>query len=192
MSKKKQLFNKYIYVIVFLIILVCIFLFINRQKKESLTVTKTTESGTVTNGFFTAITPTIIESDDNLSTFIHPINHFSFKYPRTWQLILEKHNFSEDWYEVLLKNDENTFRIYFSRNGRDYPAYREVIEYKNLGGKNIKWVTLYNKSNKAVEAFTQFTNNDLGNNLIGLYIYLPEENQEEFIKQVEDVIASLK
>ena len=191
MFKKKKLFNNLFYIIVFLVILVCIFILINRQK-ESLTDTKTAESGTITNGFFTEITPTIIVSDDNLSTFIHPIKHFSFKYPRTWQLILEKHNFSEDWYEVLLKNDKNTFRIYFSRNGRDYPAYREVIEYKNLGGKNIKWVTLYNKSNNAVEAFTQFTNNDFGNNLIGLYIYLPEDNQEEFIKQVEDIIASLK
>lgn len=203
MKKKIQYhkrLNVKLIIAIFLLLVFFILLLLQKNtaspKGEKL-ITSNAQSST--NDFFTKITPTIISVNDKKSRFVHPNNDFSFEYPSNWQLTIEKHNYSEDWYEVLLSNydpetsdyDSTKFRIHFSVNGRDYPNYREEIVYKTLGQRNIKWITLFDED-KAVEAFTQFPNNDFGDKLIGLYIYLPEQNQEQFIKQVEEIIASLE
>lgn len=149
----------------------------------------------VNDGSTSLVTPMItIGSNTSKSMFIHPQGEFTFEYPTGWYLELMKRNVSDPWYEVYLADQEKNpnFRINFITGGRDYPHYREETEYKMLGGKQIKWTTLYDSNNQAVEAFTGFPNNDFGDKLTGLYIYLPKDSQEEFISQVEDIIASLK
>ncbi len=192
MLKNKKIKHKWYFLVgIGGVIMITIWLYF-LTKQISPTQEKIAQSEEIIPGSTSLITPTILTNKNN-NKFIHPQNHFSFEYPKEWHLELTRRNVSQPFYQVILTNkiNEKKFIIYFSSSGRDYPAYREVIEYKNLGEKNIKWVTLYNQD-KAVEAFTQFTDNEFGNNLIGLYIYLPEENQEEFIKQVEDIIASLE
>lgn len=192
MLKKKKTSRQFfvILAVIATIILVLIFLLIipPQQKKVEQVNQEIVEYGSTS-----YITPTIYPTDNTNMIFIHPQKHFSFEYPKEWQLELTQRNVREPFYQVFLTDNlkEKNFRIHFSTNGRDYPDYQEAVDYKNLGGRDVKWVTLYN-NDTAVEVFTQFPNNDFGNNLIGLYIYLPQEKQAEFIKQVEEIIASLK
>ncbi len=190
---KSILNSKSLFISIGIITVVTIFLFnLKLSSKYTITNISPTEEPVI-DEFFTKITPTVIPTSNNRNRFIHPQNDFSFEYPAEWKLTLSKHNYSDNWYDVQLSNnDQNKFRIYLAVNGRDYPNYREVTEDKILGNKHVTWTTLYNNDGQAVEAFTGFPDNDFGDKLIGLYIYLPKDNQEIFIKQVEDIIASLK
>lgn len=145
-------------------------------------------------GFFTKITPTIIPSENSKKIFIHPIHNFTFEYPDSWQLIVDKHINSTDWYDVTLTDPEenNEFRINFMHQGRGGPYYEyETNEEKIINGRRINWKIMY-KDNKAFEAVVSFPDEDFGHKLIGLYIYLPKDNQAEFIQKVEELIATLE
>jgi hypothetical protein len=89
-------------------------------------------------------------------------------------------------------NDKQKFKIYFMNGGRGLPKfdYKETRE-KILGEKYTQWNILY-KNNVAFEAYINFPDNDFDNDLTSLYIYLPEDNQEQFIQTVEEIIATLE
>lgn len=196
--KKKQsgfisIFKKQenIIITIAVIILLCIIILsLNSSKTNPVDNEMTDDS--IPYGSEIYITPTIIPSKDDTLVFVHPKNDFTFKYPKSWNVLLTKRNVKGPFYSVVLTNKSDSFNIYFQTGGRDYPHYREVSEKKVLGGKNITWTTLYNNKDEAVEAFTSFPDNDFGDKLLGLYIYLPKENQKEFIKQVEELVASLQ
>lgn len=192
---KKQKSNipfKNIVIVIIVLAFISILLIVLASKQKKVV---NTEQETTTYGQTVYVTPTIIPAEiEGKKIFYHPQNHFSFKYPNEWYIELSKLNVNNPLYYVFLseKKEKPAFRIHFMTGGRDYPNYREEVSYKLLGDKNITWTTLYNNENKAVEAFANFPDNNFDNNLTSIYIYLPENNQEEFIKQVEDIIATIK
>lgn len=184
-------------VFMIVVLITCILFLIivtNSGNKKEITETETPVSNN--DPFQIYVTPTLIPTANNkLMTFIHPQNHFSFEYPSDWKVILTKKEFSDhDQYSVMLTDQSGhyDFKMHFMNQGRGGPYYEyETNEEKIINGRRINLNTVY-KDNKAFESVVSFPDNDFGNNLIGLYIYLPQENQEEFITQVEEIIASLE
>lgn len=190
--------SKIIITVAFSLILLLIFFFIKRYAYTFKINTHKTNTNTFSDNSFGStsyITPTLIPSQNkDTLTFIHPQKHFSFDYPKGWNLIVTRLNVTDPLYDVYLTdyNKNRSFKIDFMTGGRGGPYYEyETNEQKVINGKTINWNVMY-KDGKAFEAVVSFPNNDFGHKLIGLYIYLPEENQTEFIQQVEDIIASLK
>jgi hypothetical protein len=197
MKKKPSKFNSFfqkkaniIIAIAIIILLLIVILSFKSNKTTHVDTGMIDES--VPYGSDIYITPTVMPSENNKLSFVHPNHDFSFEYPKSWNLLLTKRNSKEPLYRVVLTDKNDSFNIYFETGGRDYPHYREITEKKVLSGKNVSWTTLYNSNNEAVEAFTSFPDNNFGDKLLGLYIYLPKDHQKEFVKQVEELIASLK
>ena len=140
------------------------------------------------------ITPTTFPTDNNWNKFKHPLNHFNFEFPSDWKLQVYKHRTGNQWHEVFLtdRDNKNLFRINFMTGGRGSPNYDyEINTEKILGDKLTNWKTMY-KDDKAFEISIGFPNNNFDNKLVGLYIYLPEENQDQFIQTVEKIITTLE
>lgn len=82
--------------------------------------------------------------------------------------------------------------MHFMTGGRGGPNYDyERTKYKILGGKTTQWIIMY-LNNKPFEAVVTFPKNDFDRYFVGLYIYLPPLHQEEFIKTLEAIIASIQ
>ena len=141
------------------------------------------------------ITPTTLPvKNTGWKRFEHPLNHFSFEFPSDWKLQLYKRRSGKDWYEVSLTGIENgdQFKINFMTGGRGSPNYDyETNTVKMLGDILTNWHTMY-KDGKAFEISVGFPNNDFYDKLVGLYIYLPVENQDQFIQKVEKLISTLE
>ncbi len=142
------------------------------------------------------ITPTVFPSSrKGWLTFVNPTGNYSFEYPSDWRVSVSKNIYvKESIYDVRLsyfQNDKN-YIVHFMTGGRGGPNYDyKEIKYKILGGKTTQWTIMY-LDNKPFEAVVTFPKNDFDKYFIGLYIYLPPLHQEEFIKTLEAVIASIQ
>jgi len=144
--------------------------------------------------FYIEVTPTILPSQrSGWKKFIHPQGYYNFEYPVTWNVKLNKDRYGDDWYNVYLNpNENNKAKIHFMAPGRGSPYYEyEKIYYKELNGKTVKWKLMY-LNDEAFEAVASFPNSDFGEELYGLYIVLPHDNQEQFIHTIDEIIISME
>ncbi len=193
-KKKKLMSHQKLIAACIVVIIGIVVMTIYSRSNTTVIDTNVKTEGSQTVSHFTHITPTIIHTTSNKTKFIHPQNNFSFEYPSDWIVNVQKHIKSDDWYDVTLTHakEKDIFRIHFMHQGRGAPYYEyETTEEKFINNRQVIWKTMY-KNDTAFEAVASFPNNDFGHDLIGLYIYLPQENQEEFMKQVEEIIATLE
>lgn len=166
----------------------------NRQDKyyeENLTTNPTPTVSS--NSLYIEVTPTTVASQrPGWKKFIHPNNDFNFEYPQEWTIVLTQRTHDPSWYTVRLKSNISNAGFYFMTGGRGSPYYDyEENSTKIINGRTTNWSLMY-RNNIAFEAVASFPNNDFNNKMIGLYISLPQENQDEFIQIIEDIIATLE
>ena len=142
------------------------------------------------------ITPTVFPtSREGWLTFVNPTGNYRFEYPSDWKVSVSKNRYvKENIYDVRLSYFQNnkSYVVHFMTGGRGGPNYDyKKIKYNILGGKTTQWTIMY-LDNKPFEAVVTFPKNDFDKYFIGLYIYLPPLHQEEFIKTLEAVIASIQ
>ncbi|HRN69636.1 MAG TPA: hypothetical protein PLS49_00495 [Candidatus Woesebacteria bacterium] len=194
MSKREKTYIQMFTIFVFIVVLIfAAFILFNNRKKQN--KSETIQQRTIQYGSITYITPTILPKvNQEQMIFHHPQGHFSFEYSKDWNLELIKKNFDEPIFTIILNKNIgfSNARIHFMNDVRGLPYFEsEVLETKTINNLETKWRTMY-KNQKPFEISIIFLNNDFGRNLIGLYLYLPKENQEKFIHQVEEIIASLE
>lgn len=127
-------------------------------------------------------------------TFVYPTGGYHFEYPSDWKVNVSRNRYSKDnIYSVSLSyfQDNEPYRVDFMMGGRGGPNYDyEKREYKTLGGKTTLWTVMY-RNKEPFEAVISFPDDDFDKYFVGLYVYLPQTNQEKFIKTLEEIIASI-